>query len=421
MKRKSFCIFLIVCALSLTGCNLLPFGALITPSPTPLLEIQEGSATRVVNSTPTFTAGPSPAQTPEPTMAATPSPTASPIPTETQTPMTVRAVRIDYPNFATSRDEVVILDQKLRQAGVNLVALGAGRLDWNYFIWPEHPEWWSGDVKDTGIDFLAEEIARFRPWAKHINIVVDVFASRYLENHPEAAAISAQGVPSTLLVSTMQLVEGEFGQDLLSMLDYLAANYPVDSISITELAYRVDGYGEDDKAAYLAYTGQEDWPRRAGGKIDIDHASIGEWRSYEISRFIEKAAEVVHKHGKELFVDVNMNPQYLKNEASEYGQNYRLLLKYADRLVVWDYFGLSGQRPEKVKEIADFFSQYGSGKTILSFGLWAKNGGTIKANQLRLGVQAGLESKIPHLWITPSHLMNDDHWQVLIDLWGTQS
>jgi len=352
------------------------------------------------------------------TLTLTPIYTPMPTPTATPIPHPIHAVRIDYGDYTKSRNMVDALEANMRQGGVNMVALSAGRADWTYFKWEGHPEAWSSDVQNTGIDFLAEDVARFKAWADHISVVVDVYASRYVAAHPESAAISADGNPSPYLVSTMQLVEGQLGSDLLQMLDYIAANYPVDSIALTELAYHVDGYGNDDQAAYMAHTGLSDWPRRANGQVDFEHPSVGEWRSYEIGRFLEKAAAIAHGHGKQLFMDVDVSWGNLSNEASEYGQNYAVMLQHADRIIVWDYFSLSGYNPEYTGDIAGYLEKYGPDRVILSVGLWGKNGSIVSPDQLRLAMQAALGSPIPHLWITPSLYLSDQHWQVMKELWS---
>ncbi len=327
---------------------------------------------------------------------------------------------MDFANLSKSRAEVVALEQKLRRANANLVAVGAGRLDWTYFKWAGRPDSWSNEVIDSGTDFLAEDAARFSRWAR-VDAVVDVFAPRYIAAHPQAAAISWLGQPSKYLVSTTELVYGEFGRQLLAMIEYIAANYPVSSISLTELSYYTEGYGDDDKALYTTYTGRPDWPRQRNGLVNIDHRSIGEWRSYEIGRFMERAAAVVHKYGKELLVDVEVSWNALDRESTERGQNYATLLKYADRLVVWNYYGLSGYDPTYTAKIAQYLSKYGPDRIILSIGLWAKGDGVISAEALQAGMEAALRSAIPNLWITPSHYLTEEHWLVLSQVWTSGS
>ncbi len=354
---------------------------------------------------------------PSPAAVRTLSPTPRLVATSQPAPEPVRALRIDFPNLQQSRAEVPALEQNMQRAGVNMVGLGAGRAEWTSFKWTGHEDRWSSDVRDTNIDFLAEYAARFGKWA-HVSAVIDVYAPRYLQVHPERAAISWLGQPSLYLVSTTQLVEGEFGVQLLDMLDYVAGHYPVHSVSLTELAYYTEGYGDDDKAAYLAYTSRLDWPRTSKGQINIDDPSIGKWRSYAIGRFVQRAAETVHRHGKQLFIDVSVSWGHLERESAENGQDYASLLQQADRLLVWDYFDLNGYPPEYTKDIASYLKKYGPDRIIITIGLWGPNEQIISPAALRRAMQAAVEGGLPNLWITPSRYLSDQHWQVLAEQWG---
>jgi hypothetical protein len=338
----------------------------------------------------------------------------------------VRAIRLDYVNLADSRNQVTALESRIKQAGVNMVAVGAGRADWTFFPWAGHSDSWSSDVKSAGIDFLAQDSARFGKWA-HVSAVVDVLAPLYIQAHPEEAAISWTGIPSKNLVGTIELVEGNFGRQLLDMIQAIAANYPVNSITLTEIVYHVDGYGPKDKAAYLTYTGRTDWPRLADGQIDIADPSIGLWRSYEIGRLVEKAAAITHKYDKQLFVEVRASSD-LKSDATDKGTNYELMLKYADELVVWSNYGLAGHSPEYVREIVQTLRPLGSDRVIVSIGLWQNNSdealldkpnqAAIGANEVKIELQAAQQGGMTNFWVTPSFLLGQEHWQVLTDLWG---
>jgi hypothetical protein len=329
----------------------------------------------------------------------------------------IHAMRIDYPDYANSRDLVDTLEQQMQAVGINMVALGAGRVEWTYFKWSGHEDSWSNDVKDTGIDFLYEDSTRFGRWA-HTDAVVDVFAPNYILAHPDKAAISVDGIPSENLVSFTELVHGEFGQRLLDMIDYIAANYPVDSISITELYYHRDGYGPDDKAAYMAYSGNADWPRSWDGTIDTFDPSIGNWRSHELDIFLDRAVQLAHNHGKQLFMDVELSLENLNFMTNEHGTNYNLVLEHMDRIVVWGYFGVDHYAPEYLREVAQFLTQFSQNRLILSIGLWNDNGEAISADSLRTAMQSAQAGGIKNIWITPSLLMGDAHWQVLRDFWG---
>lgn len=329
----------------------------------------------------------------------------------------IRAMRLDYPNYADSRELVVALEQEMKAIGVNMVALGAGRVEWTYFKWVGHEDSWSNDVKDTGIDFLYDDSTRFNSWA-HTNAVVDVFAPNYILEHPDKAAISVDGERSQNLVSFTELVHGEFGQKLLDMIEYIAANYPVDSISITELYYHRDGYGPDDKAAYMAYTGKNDWPRYSDGTINTFDSSIGNWRSHELDIFLDEAVSLAHQHGKQLFMDVELSLEDLSYITNEHGTNYNLVLEHMDRIVVWGYYGVDNYAPEYLEEVARFLSQYSQTRLILSVGLWSDTGGAVSPESFQTALQSIQAGGIKNIWITPSVLLNDSHWLVLRDYWG---
>lgn len=329
----------------------------------------------------------------------------------------VRAVRLDYENMARSRPLLDELEKRLVAAHANTVALGAGRLDWTYFKWRGHRGSWSSDVHNTAVDFLWRDAARFGKWAA-VDAVVDVLAPRYVASHPQAAAVSWRGVRSANLVSTTQLVDGEFGALLVEMVDYIASRYPVNSVSLTELDYYIDGYGEDDAASYRKFSGRGDWPRSADGSINIDDPSIGAWRSHEVGRFLQRAAAAAHTHGKKLYLDVQVEWDHLERRGASHGQDYGVMLGFADRLVVWDYFDLAGRPPEYTTEVARSLLPFGQDRIILSVGLWPKEGAPVSPDALRIALKAGLSAGVINEWVTPSRFMDQDHWRALADSWG---
>lgn len=355
-------------------------------------------------------APPAPAQVP-------PGATASPgAPTPASAAPPVRAIGLSHEDYLARRGERDALAAELRARGVNMVGLTVGRLDWTYFPWPGHEERWSGDVRASGIDYLGEASAQLASWA-HVTAVVDVFVGRYLEERPAAAARSPEGAPSAFQVSTVELVEGQFGRELLELIEHVAASYPVDSLALTELFYDQYGYGDDDLAAYRAHSGRGDWPRDGDGAIDTGHRSIGEWRSQALSRFVAEAAAVAHRHGKELFVDVRVSWGDLASEGRESGQDYERFLAHADRLVLWNYFGLSAYGPAYTSEIAAAVERYGPARVIISLGLWADGDAVVPPDELDEALAAVGASPIPNSWVTPSHMLSDAHWAVIAERW----
>ena len=337
----------------------------------------------------------------------------------------VHAVRIDYLDISNSQTELDGLESQMKAAGTNMVALSAGRVDWTYFPWKGHPDRWSSEVKRTGVDYLARDSARFSEWA-HVSAVVDMLAPRYLKSRPDEAAISSTGIASDNLVSTVDLVEGDFGQDALDMIEFIAANYPVNSVTISELVYYVDGFGDNDKAAYTSYSGQEDWPRTATGEIDIDDPSIGTWRAYEVGRFLEKAAEIVHRYDKQLFFEARVSLDSNGNVVVKNGTDLDAYLMDADRLVVWGNHDLDGQPVEAISQVASYLTQFGVERVIMMIGLWdniyspdfpKEQMTAIPAANLQVMLESTEQAGITNQWVSPSFLISQEHWNSINAVW----
>jgi hypothetical protein len=341
----------------------------------------------------------------------------TPFPTPDLTKQAVHAIRVDFKDMQNSREQLPALEKNLQQTRANLLSLSAGRAEWAYFKWAGHEDAWSTDVKSSNIDFLAEDAARFKPWAK-INANIDVLSPLYIKNNPQKAALSFDGQPSSNLVGIMELVNGEYGQKTLDLIAYIAKNYPVDSITLSEMNYYVDGYGAEDKAAFLKYSGKNDWPRTADGKIDINDASIDEWRSFELNRFLEKASVICHQLDKQLYLDVPFRLADLENSQSTPVTRYALALQYADRIIALGYFDLDSFEPENLEKVARYLTQIDADKIILAIGLWNKDNQAVSADKLQRAISASQKGGLKHLWITPASLMDDSHYQVINQSWN---
>jgi hypothetical protein len=332
--------------------------------------------------------------------------------------MPIHAVRIQYKNLDTSRNEVASVDANLTKAKVNFVSLSAGRVEWTYFKWADQPGYISGDVKSTGLDFLALDSAKYKThgW---IDTTLDILSPNYIKAHPSAAAINASGGKSTDIVGTMELVNGAYGKLLLAAVTYIAKNYAnVNSISITELCYHIDGYGPAEKASYMATMGKKDWPRNSSGGININDTSIGTWRSGLISGYMAKLAAAAHAYGKKLFLDVDISRNNLSLETSTNGTRYDLMLKSVDMLVIWAYYYLDGYAPEYLTTLAQYLTKYGNSKIIMSIGLWGPNNvNNMSADLLQRGLTASIKGGISNIWITPSIYMSSSLWSVLQKNW----
>ncbi len=359
----------------------------------------------------------------QPTNSANPpSPTGNPQPASVkESPVLngpIHALRVDYTDMAASRNDVISLEQRIAQAGFNMVSLGAGRAEWTYFKWAGHGDAWSSDVKTSGIDFLAEDVARFGSWAQ-IDAEVDVLSPLYIQKNPESAAISVDGIPSTNLVSTMQLVNGPYGKSLLEMIAAIAANYPVNSISINEMYYQRDGYGPDDRAAYARVTGRNDWPRTADGKINTEDPSISGWRSAELARFIGQAMSIAHQYGKNLFVNVALNLNNSSAPVLDYGQQLELLQGNIDRILLWGFFNPESVPAQDLQKAVQSLSKADyHDKFIFVIGLWNKDKQVVSADSLKSTITAVQAGGLQSIWITPATIMNNDIWNVIKSAWA---
>ncbi len=339
---------------------------------------------------------------------------------------TVRAVRLDYLDVSESRSQAAALEEQLKGAAATMVSLSAGRVDWTYFPWPDHQDRWSEDVKASGIDFLLDDSIRFGKWT-HVSAVVDVLAPLYIQAHPDIAAVSWSGKKSKDLVGLMELVDGPFGRDLLDMINTIATYYPVNSITLSEMNYYVDGYGEQDKASFLDFSSLSDWPRTPDGKIDIENPAIGIWRSYMIERFLNKAAAIVHQQGKLFFLEERIGIDSEYKVFVNNGSDYNLFLVYADRLIVSGSSEPFSRSPIAMSAIAQYLDHYQNGRIILNLGLWDKDYDPstakilmsfISAEDLKAELRSAFHGGVSDLMITPSFLMNDSHWQVLAEFWA---
>ena len=327
-----------------------------------------------------------------------------------------RGLHVGFEDLDRSPGELADLDARMRRAGIDTVAISAGRADWTAFPWPGHEDAWSTPVRGGGRDLFADAVAALGA-GRRVAAVVDVLADRYVAAHPTLAARDPHGRPVASHVSTVELVEGEAGRRLLAMVDHVARTYPVDAIDVTELFYRDEGYGDDDLASYRARTGRADWPRAADGGVDTADPSIGRWRSEMVARFVARAAEVAHAQGKDLLVDVRPSWSDLAREGEESGQCYRMLLSHADRLVVWNYFALDGVPVSETDRLAAYLQDLAPGRFVAGAGLWGR-GATVPPEQLADALTRTERAGLPAQWVIPQSLLQDAHWRVLDRLWG---
>jgi glycosyltransferase involved in cell wall biosynthesis len=315
------------------------------------------------------------------------------------------------------REAISSIQRRALVRRADTIGVGAGRVEWTYFRWKGHEEAWSNHQRGEPVqDLLGEATRAFREDGLEVAAFVDLFAPEWIRTHPGSAAVDAAGVASTEQVSLAELADGSFGRRVLEMVEYLAANYPIDAVDLTEGAYGATSFGPADLASFRKRTGRRDWPRDARGHVDVEAPVIWEWKSALFERFVERAAAAVRRHGKRLYVDVAASWKDLSREGRDFGQDYGRLLRHADRIVVWDYFALEHEPAAATGRLARYLAaRFPTSHVDLSIGLWGEGGGVVGAGELATALDAALVGGATQVWVTPNDLVGDAHWTAVAD------
>jgi len=299
-----------------------------------------------------------------------------------------------------------------------VIGLGAGRTEWTYFRWAGHEDRWSNHQKGEKKDLLLAAAQELHAKGFKVAAFIDLYAPKWIETHPGSGAVQADGKPHPEQVGLAELAEGGFGNVVVDMIGYIAANYPVDAIDVTEAAYRHTSFGPKDLASYSKATGRSAWPRDWRGRVDVDDPSVWEWKSALMEKFVARAAAAAHAHGKPLYLDVAASWKDLRRDGKDHGHDYARLSRVADRLVVWDYFALEGLPPSASRDLAArLAATLEPGRWMLSLGLWGRDGKPISPDDLGAAVAASLEGGARHIWVTPNDQITDAHWNAILRNW----
>jgi hypothetical protein len=236
--------------------------------------------------------------------------------------------------------------------------------------------------------------------------------------HAGTAAIRSDGTAHPEQVSLTELSEGQFGNLVVEMVEYIAERYPVDAIDLTEAAYRETSFGPADLASFKTFTGSSEWPRDWRGRVKSDAPRIWEWKSALMEKFVARAAAAAHRHGKLLYLDVAASWADLRRDGKDHGHDYARLLPLVDQLVVWNYFALQNLPPGVSRDLAARLSAtLPPGKWTLSIGLWGPAGKPVSAEDLSTALAASIEGGARRIWITPDDQVTDAHWNAILRAW----
>ncbi|MDO5683315.1 MAG: hypothetical protein Q4G46_10860 [Propionibacteriaceae bacterium] len=320
------------------------------------------------------------------------------------------------------------LADRLDAVGAGGVTIAVGRPDWVAFEWPEHPETeaTSSDRVRRAVDVLGQGP---KGQQREVTLVIDVLAPRLIEEHPDEAAVGANGKESGLFASPAALRDGVIGSRIVELCGVTAERYRPDRIALTELILD-QSFSDADKRVYRQITGRPDWPRDHKGRIDTEHRSLATFRSEVAADLVERCATAAEKHGVRTDVDVRAAWQDPTGNRAESGHDYRLLLTRADHLTVWNYFALNDAEPAVSEDLtAGLRTSLGDriGQVTMSVGLWAdgdgdaateddKENAVLPPAAMAEGVRASLTNGVTTVSVTPASRMTEEHWAALAGL-----
>ena len=250
---------------------------------------------------------------------------------------------------------------------------------------------------------------------RKITLTVDLLIPGGIRTNPGLAGINFDGTRSKEFASVTALTTGPVGERLVAFVAEVTRRYRPDAVALTELMFDNNTYGGDDRDSYRLASGRTDWPRQANGDIDVEHPSLGAWRSKAVAAIVAKAAAAAHANGATLDMDVRAPWHDPAADRPESGHDYGLLAAAADRLVLWDYFGYEGA-PAYSAELAPAMAKR-SPNFVISVGMWATDG-SISAADLAAGLGASVSGGATAVAVTPSSMLDDDAWRALKAAWA---
>lgn len=330
-----------------------------------------------------------------------------------------RSIGLGFEDVTADAERWDELGPRVASSGANAVSLAVGRVDWTAFLWDAHPGAAAGAVGSEGRDLVAESIERVTSLLGDdvgLTLVIDALAPRLLAESPELAGVSSSGVRNESFPSVSALERGEVGERIVSLAEDLVLRYAPDRIGLTELMFDASTFGTQDLVSYREAMGAKDWPRNADGTIDEEHESLGTWRSGALTSLLTRIKAAVAPHGIAVDVDVRAPQGDPEGDRPLSGHDYGTLLSAADRIVVWNYFGLRADPPESGGELTASLQRRFPGRYVMSTGLWGEDE-PISADALAAGLAAVTEAGAAAVAVTPASLLELGHWRALEQAW----
>ena len=133
-----------------------------------------------------------------------------------------------------------------------------------------------------------------------------------------------------------------------------------------------------------------------------------------MERFLQKAAAIVHRNGKEFYVDVPVSWSDFSRNGREAGLDYRRVLKHADKIIVWNYFSLENLPHTVSEDLTRYLAaNFPLQSFYVSIGIWGSKE-SADAAFLRKAVESSLKGGATQIWITPNDHVSAEHWNGML-------
>lgn len=312
--------------------------------------------------------------------------------------------------------------RRLNGLDVDRISLAVGRIDWVGF--PGGPAGSAADaVERTGVDYVRRALDVVRETAEReleVTLVIDALVPRGIERDAELAGVNPDGEASDSFAGVAAIERGTVGEGLVDLAEAVASRYRPERIAFTELMFDDFTFSENDLGSYRDSESREDWPRTEAGDVDTGHPSLGRWRSGVLAGLLQRVGERLEGSGTAVDVDVRAPWNSPDGDRALSGHDYGRLLEAADRLVVWNYFGLNDRSPEYGGKVARSLHDRFGERFEVSIGLWADDSSVVSPGELGRALDALADRNAPSVSVTPASLMSEEHWEILAERWPAE-
>ncbi|MBD7918930.1 hypothetical protein H9657_11665 [Cellulomonas sp. Sa3CUA2] len=344
-------------------------------------------------------------------------------------PQSLRSVSVDFGIVTDPATDWAALDGHLDEVGATGVELNAGRVEFTAFDWDAYPD----AAAEPGSDHLARAARALRLTAdgeqRQIGLIVDAFVPVWITQDPSIAGVAPDGTSATSTASATQLARGAVGDRLVQYVAALGARYEPSQIAITELFLDRYSFGDDDLELFREMTGAIDWPRTADGLPDDSDAAVGAWRTEVLAGLLTRMRSALDAvdGGRGAQIELAMEVQVDWDDPGRgspgVGQDYDVLLRAADRLVVWAYlFGVLPATDVGRLTAALAGEGYDMSRFTISVGMWAPGSvdppDAISPELMAEAVEQAATNGVTDVNVTPTSLLTDEDWAALAAVWN---